>query len=70
MTAYPRRLRPGEHALPFVSRGWLRYLEMLGTHGADFTGDQVAAIAAEDELATQWSERCDADLARGGSSKR
>lgn len=36
--------------LPFVTPTWLRYLDLLEVHGADFGGDDLAMVAAQDEL--------------------
>lgn len=42
--------------LPFVTREWLRYLDLLDTHGEDLGGDDLALIACEDELQDQLAE--------------
>jgi hypothetical protein len=36
--------------LPFVTPAWLRYLELLDAHGADFGGDDLATMAIREDL--------------------
>lgn len=42
--------------LPFVTREWLRYLDLLDTHGENYGGDLLALIAREDEQQDQLAE--------------